>query len=162
MLKQELDDQEKKLMKKDQIKTEDLKPLDKNKECFNMWMKEAESRERRQMQKQLTLLKITDPDEVKPKQPLIDFSPPLCPSFRAADLILTRTPHRTKKLQPHQQTLQHDLRPFQPVAQKRCPSKWRPDPCNRRARDAEQPSTSAPPLPEKTEEEQENLSCPML
>lgn len=88
MLKDSLEEQEKKLKKQTKIKTEDLKQLEKNKECFNMWMKEADSREKKQGQKQLTLLKTNDTDKKQASKPLIDFSSPLYPSIRDVDLIL--------------------------------------------------------------------------
>ena len=58
MLKLDLEQEEKKLKGKKTIKTEVLEQIEDNKACFNVWMKEADNRERKQLQKQTTLLNM--------------------------------------------------------------------------------------------------------
>ena len=68
LLRQELEEKEKKLRKKNKIKTSDLEQAEKNKECFNLWMKEAETRESKRMQKNMSLLKMNSTNEVQAKK----------------------------------------------------------------------------------------------
>ena len=54
MLKHALEEEERKQKGKKTIKTEILEQIEDNKACFNVWMKEADNRERKQLQKQTT------------------------------------------------------------------------------------------------------------
>ena len=71
------------------IKTEVLEQIEDNKACFNVWMKEADNRERKQLQKQTTLLNMSDTNKTEKKKKdmntVTDTISPLYPSLKGVD-----------------------------------------------------------------------------